>query len=267
MSRGGRKPAGGDGQNLVTILFVLGVIGWGFFAIDRLTEPATPQKVSKVQGRATGQESGWRKTAREWLTQKIGTSAPQPKTSEKARVSRNVAADEVPMVAEPGNLKAELAEEAGDTLIESRADPERLEAMGKFYFYKLNSKGQPVLAMLERPTAAAGNLKGRLNELIRGPSGAEQDKDFIDSFIRKPRVLGASVKGRCTAVDFDTNFGSGVSYQTLRLQIQQLYKNTSAWQGTECLEITLRGKYSPHLGTDGLFFPRRIDAAWLKQNL
>jgi len=267
VSRGGRKPAGGDGQNLVTILFVLGVIGWGFFAIDRLTEPATQQKTSKVQGRATGQESGWRKTAREWLSQKIGSNGAPAKIQEKTRVSRNVAADEVPMVAEPGNLKAELAEEAGETLTASPEAPVQLETTGKFYFYRLNAKGQPVLAKLERPTAAAGNLKARLNELIRGPSGAEQDKDFIDSFIRKPRVLGAIVKGRCTAVDFDANFGSGVSYQTLRLQIQQLYKNTQAWQGTDCLEITLRGKYSPHLGTDGLYFPRRIDAAWLKENL
>lgn len=266
MSRNGRKPAGGDGQNLVTILFVLGVIGWGFFAIDRLTEPASPQKVSKVQGRATGQESGWRKTARDWLSQKIGTSGSAVKPAEKSRVSRNVAADEVPMVAEPGNLKAELSEEAGETLTERRDETIAAESAAKFYFYRLNQKGQPVLARLSRPSAA-GDLKGRLNELIRGPSGAEQDKDFIDSFIRKPRVLSASVQGKCTVVDFDVNFGSGVSYQTLRLQIQQLYRNTQMWQGTECLEIKLRGKYSPHLGTDGLYFPRRIDAAWLRQNL
>ncbi len=268
MSRSGKKPAGGDGQNLVTILFVLGVIGWGFFAIDRLTEPATTRKSTKIQGRTGGSESGWKKTARDWLTQKIGTSGTEARVGDKkSSISRNVASDEVPMVSEPGGLKAELSEDTGATLVESREEPAAAEMTGKFYFYRLNANGQPVLREVTRRVSGRGDLKARLNDLIKGPSSAEQEKDYIDSFIRKPRILAASVQGKCGVINFDANFGSGVSYPTLRFQIQQLYRNLALWKGVECLEIKVQGKYSPHLGTDGLYFPRRIDAAWLKQNL
>ena len=268
MSRSGKKTAGGDGQNLVTILFVLGIIGWGFFAIDRLTEPATTQKSTKIQGRTGGSESGWKKTARDWLTQKIGSGRAEVKPDAKrSSISRNVASDEVPMVSEPGGLKAELAEETGPTLVEGREEIIDTAISGKFYFYRLNSNGQPVLRQITRPVSGSGDLKARLNDLIKGPSVAEQEKDYIDSFVRKPRILGVSVQGKCGIINFDANFGSGVSYPTLRFQIQQIYRNLALWKGTDCLEIKIQGKYRPHLGTDGLFFPRRIDSAWLKQNL
>ena len=124
-----------------------------------------------------------------------------------------------------------------------------------------------MLSQVKREVADGADLKTMVTQLIKGPTMREQDKDYIDSFIRKPRILGAGVEGRCGYVNFDASFGAGVSYQTLRFQIQQLFRNMEAWRGVHCLELRVRGQYSPHLGSDGLYFPKRIDAAWLQENL
>lgn len=268
MGRSGKRSSAGDGQSLVTILFVLGVIGWGFFAIDRLTDSEPVQKSSRIQGRASGQESGWKKGVRDWLGRKLSSD----ETSRPPRgqsVSRNVAQEEVPLMPDPKGLKADLGEKP-ELLTEREPLAEEVDAAAKvtLYLYRLNSRGQPVLSQVKRQLASAdADLAHRLNLIIRGPSAAEAEKDYIDSFIRKPRILGASVHDGCAVVDFDSNFGAGVSYQTLRFQIRQIYRNTEAWTRQKCLEITVRGKYQQHLGTDGIYFPRRIDARWLSENL
>ena len=105
-----------------------------------------------------------------------------------------------------------------------------------------------------------------LGVLIKGPTPAETERDFIDSFVRKPRVLSVARAGSCAVVDFDANFGAGVSYQTLRFQIEQIYRNLKQWTGSKCLELKVRGQYTPHLGSDGIFFPKRIDEHWLREN-
>lgn len=267
MSRGrnGGKSTGTN-QNLVTILFVLGIIGWGFFAIDRLTETEGSPRGVRSQGRALGQEAGWKKTARDWLNKKLSSSTDK-RPAPDGSVSRNIPQEDlVPVMPEPKGLKMDREDEApgsekrieiGDSVTDSTV----------FLFYRLNSKGQPVLARLQRPPGEDLDLKSRVGELIKGPSIAEQDKDFIDSFVRKPRILGARMDGTCAVINFDQNFGAGVSYQTLRFQVQQIFRNIALWENATCLELKVGGKYSPHLGSDGLFFPKRIDAAWLKQNL
>ena len=256
---------------MVTILFVLGIIGWGFFAIDRLTDNDRGVKSTKVQGRALGQEAGWKKTARDWLTRKLSSDG-GGKDNEAQSVSRNI-----PLEPEPKGLKrqdfveepidAPVAEEAAAAA--AAAKPETGETTPvTFLFYKLNTKGNPVLSRVRRDLAEdKSDLKSMISQLIKGPTIGEQDKDYIDSFIRKPRILGAGVESGCGFVNFDSSFGAGVSYQTLRFQIQQIFRNMEAWKGVHCLELRVRGKHSSHLGSDGLYLPKRIDAAWLKENL
>ncbi len=263
----GSKKSSSNGQNLVTILFVLGIIGWGFFAIDRLTESEQGPKANKIQGRALGQEAGWKKTVRDWLTKKLSSEG--VKGGEGQSVSRNI-----PLEPEPKGLKRQELQEEEPALVAEKEEPLAASAAPEeesnpavFLFYKLNAKGNPVLSQVKRDLGEKTDLKTMVSQLIKGPTMREQDKDYIDSFIRKPRILGAGVEGRCAFVNFDSTFGAGVSYQTLRFQIQQLYRNMEAWKGVHCLELKVRGQYSPHLGSDGLYFPKRIDSAWLKENL
>lgn len=264
MSRGGKssKKASSNGQNLVTILFVLGIIGWGFFAIDRLTESEHSTKSNKVQGRALGHEAGWKKSVRDWLTKKLSSEG-GGKEVEGQAVSRNI-----PIEPEPKGLKRQDLQEEPQREDEAAAPVVAEEGNPTvFLLYKLNAKGNPVLSQVKREVADGADLKTMVTQLIKGPTMREQDKDYIDSFIRKPRILGAGVEGRCGYVNFDSSFGAGVSYQTLRFQIQQLFRNMESWRGVHCLELRVRGQYSPHLGSDGLYFPKRIDAAWLQENL
>lgn len=266
MSRKGTRKAAADSQNLVTILFVLGVVGWGFFAIDRLTDTENSRKSSKVQGRASGQEAGWKKSARDWLTKKLSPEAPAPQDAESASVSRNVPQGEIPLLPEPGGLRRAQALPDEEETLTQKHEVEAIDS-ADFYFYRLNDKGQPVLAKVTRSLAEGKtDPRSMLGVLIKGPSSAETDRDFIDSFVRKPRVLSVSRSGQCSLVDFDANFGAGVSYQTLRFQIEQIYRNLKQWTGSKCLELKVRGQYSPHLGSDGIFFPRRIDERWLREN-
>lgn len=253
---------------MVTILFVLGIIGWGFFAIDRLTDTDRGVKSAKVQGRALGQEAGWKKTVRDWLTKKLSSEG-AGKDTETQSVSRNI-----PLEPEPKGLKRQdLVEEPVDLPAAAETGIAEKPESGEttpvtFLFYKLNTKGNPVLSRVRRDLAEdKSDLKSMVAQLIKGPTIGEQDKDYIDSFIRKPRILGAGVEDSCGFVNFDSSFGAGVSYQTLRFQIQQIFRNMEAWKGVHCLELRVRGRHSSHLGSDGLYLPKRIDAAWLKENL
>jgi spore germination protein GerM len=253
VKRHGARKSSESGQSLVTILFVLGVVGWGFFAIDRLTESEQSTRPSRMQGRALGHESGWKKNVRDWLNKRL-SSSPQAETEQTEHtVSRNI-----PLAPDPQGLRRE------------ELPSEDLAAAGEsasFLLYKLNSRGQPVLTQVRRELRNSQDLKGMVSQLIRGPSLKEQDAEFIDSFIRKPRVIGARVAGSCAQVNLDSSFGAGVSYQTLRYQILQIFRNVEAWQGVSCLELQVQGRYMSHLGSDGLFMPRRIDASWIRQNL
>lgn len=264
MSRKGTKKPSGESQNLVTILFVLGVIGWGFFAIDRLTDSEGSRKSPRVQGRALGQEAGWKKTARDWLTKKLSSEKSGKDEVDAPNISRNITTEEIQLLPEPGGLRRDNGDSSGET---AQTDSENSESVN-ILFYRLNDKGQPVLAKIKRSlTTGKTDVRSMLGQLIKGPTAAETERDFIDSFIRKPRVLSVARVGSCSVVDFDGNFGAGVSYQTLRFQIEQVFQNLKRWQGTKCLELKIRGQYSPHLGSDGLFFPRRIDEHWLRENL
>lgn len=266
MSRKGTRKAAADSQNLVTILFVLGVIGWGFFAIDRLTENEGGRKNPKVQGRASGQEAGWKKTARDWLTKKLSSDPGEKPGGETASVSRNVPQGEVPLLPEPGGLKRAQTIPEDEELLTPQRDVEVTES-ADFLFYRVNDKGQPVLAKVKRSLGEGKNdLRSMLGVLIKGPTKAETERDFMDSFIRKPRVRSVSQTGQCAVVDFDGNFGAGASYQVLRFQIEQIYRNLKQWTGAKCLELKVKGQYSPHLGSDGIFFPKRIDERWLREN-
>lgn len=246
---------------------MLGVIGWGFFAIDRLTDAEGAQKAPRVQGRASGHESGWKKGMRDWLSRSLAAKG-GPEQGRAESVARNLGSSEIPLVADPQGLKMDSLQQAGPEGREPVAGAEKAGREVPVFLYRLNPRGQPVLAQVRRRLAEAdADLAHRLALVIRGPSAAETEKDYIDSFIRKPRILGASVHDGCAVIDFDTHFGAGVSYQTLKFQIRQLFRNAQAWTGAPCLELTVRGKYQPHLGTDGIYFPRRLDAEWLAENL
>jgi len=274
VSRAGTKNNKTDsGQNLVTILFVVGLIGWGFFAIDRLTESKEAVRPQRIQGRALGHEAGWKKSARDWLNKKLAIVS-EPAQSANNRISRNVPQEDIPLRPDPKGFRPEeelQVDQSLPTSLTADADDE-IAASGEakesaFLLYKLNKRGLPVLTRVRRQGIPAHDLKALTRQLIKGPSIGEQERDFIDSFIRKPRVLGAGKSGECTFVNFDRNFGAGVSYQTLRYQIQQLFRNVELWSGASCLELRIDGKYNAHLGSDGLHLPRKIDAAWLKENL
>ncbi|HRP69741.1 MAG TPA: hypothetical protein PLY93_09450 [Turneriella sp.] len=269
MAKGARgsKNNGADGQHLITILFVLGVIGWGFFAIDRLTDPEETSRIGVNSASARGHSvdnSSWRKNLRAWLSKKLSVEK-QTVVSKPQRVSLNI-----PLEQEPQNLTREDLEETL-TQVDIKEEPlaeKPSQNEVSVLFYRLDKKGQPTLSMVKRAIdAEKRSLRSMLTLLIKGPTLNEQDRDYIDSFIRKPRVLSAGVHRECVYIDFDKNFGSGVSYQTMRFQIQQLFTNATVWTKTSCLELRVQGKYTPHLGSDGLFFPKRIDAVWLKENL
>jgi spore germination protein GerM len=275
VSRGrtGTRKSNNDGQSLVTILFALGIIGWGFFAIDRLTEDGADPKSSRIKGHVAGRTSGWKRDVRDWLNSKLGSDSSPEATLRKQTVHRNLPESElggIPVLPEPEGLEAESllgAAEQIPTDGQHDADDKSGEKTAML-FYRLNKKGQPVLTRVKRKLAAANSgLDQMLESLIKGPTPPEIDRDFIDSFIRKPRVRSVAISGRCAVVDFDKNFGAGVSYQTMRFQVQQIFQNLHLWKRISCLEIKINGRHNPHMGSDGLYFPKRIDAVWLSKNV
>ncbi len=288
-------------HSIVPVLFTLGVIGWGFFAIDRLT--SARQGVQPWEGGARLQKthnapvnrdsSSWKKTIGNLLTSmgeqidkpdaKTNDSQYLPVISEnKLRVERlpgNFAQIESPPSVDPApvaddfighneseNPVSPVQKDNHNGNENAAAENDNGDGSLQLFFYRENSDGSLVLTGI--PWAGQNgisqtNAKEVFSRLVLGPSASERERNFIDSFPVKPTVLDVRIRGNVAVINLDDNFGHGVSFRTLDLQLKQFLSTAKQFNGVDSIQIQIYGKPVSSAGGDGLAIPNIInDSSW-----
>jgi len=246
------------GPSLVPVLFTIGVIGWGFFAIDRLTTPSyrvrseTPtMQRSSNYSKPTDKSQSWKETFRKTLGFFHKETQPAPKQNTTAQIPILPEENYTPVQNDPP------ATVAHQEVTNQRLTPPELPTEGRsLYFYKEDHNG----FTLEKITLNHDlSLKELFSAVIRGPSSA--NTTLIDSFPVKPTVNHVAISGDTVEIDLDDNFGFGVSYQTLNLQIAQFLAVARQLPGVINITIKINGQTGIAVGSDGVVLPDRINSS------
>ncbi len=267
-------------RNIIPLIFTIGIISWGFFAIARMTDSSSeiiPRRGSKAERTETGTLTALKL----WLLDKItknDKTEKEIKMKTLAPIQTAIAArpDDLPVVDDPLAgipLSAQLPETeahqaAGkDELPTLESLPERpvSPSSAKVYLYALDKNGSPRLKSVRREISGGDVRLLALQASIKGPTAAEEMRDFIDSFPAKPKIISLQQKDDTLIINFSDNFGVGVSHSTLKFQIQQLLHTAKQFEGINAISIRINGKASRHLGGDGIAVPDRIDLASLNK--
>lgn len=264
------------GNNFFLFLFTLGVIGWGFFAIARLTDEKIENKNFRKRELSREKSKGetWLSTWKSWLLQKLIEQQKKEEielrtlSSQKEKIYSTE--NEIPLIEDPipeENFMEEKLEKV-ETLKKSQENSnifvaeEKHKQKQKIYLYQLGKNGQVELKGIYREIEPSE--KAAITAVIAGPTAAEEGRNFIDSFPTKPQLLTVKKDGDTLILNFDNKFGLGVSHSTLKYQIQQLYYTAREFSGIKAISVQIAGKYQRHIGGDGLAIPKRIDLETLK---
>jgi|GEM_PF-2380254 len=277
-----KKPA--KNASLVPVLFTLGVIGWGFFAIDRLTSSSTPSYGDyNAEAHDYAVDSGknassWKKATESFLA-KFSASQNRKKSGKKndteshdkpvesadptgdpeeenwTVVSGNTEAQTVPEQEPQKNPENTPAKVAGKDAEEiTGAETSRVSNDGYYLYYYQDIKGHLSLSQIPRKTHGEINLKSIFKEIVSGPAFL-RNKRLIDSFPLKPTVIDAYFSGSTLLLNLDDNFGHGISFETAQLQLEQIVKTSSQFKHISSVKFLINGEDVESLHVDGLTIP------------
>jgi spore germination protein GerM len=250
-------------HSIVPVLFTLGVIGWGFFAIDRLTTSSSDtgkwaaKQNLKVSHNSSGlSQPSWKKSL-EAIVLNLHNISPKHNNG----ISEQTVHD-LPIVSDDS-----LSWQREDLETRKEEISNKLETIDQIglqknsfqlFFYK--EKGDDlILTSITRKLNSNVSINEVFTSLLRGPEIVEQELNFIDSFPVKPTLIDAQLESGVLMLNFDENFGRGVSYKTINLQIQQLWYTAKQFEGIESIKILIYGKPAKDIGGDGISIPDRIN--------
>ncbi|MES0489445.1 MAG: GerMN domain-containing protein [Leptospirales bacterium] len=283
MSKGKRTYKKKKNHSIVPVLFTLGVIGWGFFAIDRLTSSQNAneditQSSNYSQSRAEVKTDSWKKKLSDWISgfeeekkqnttptvtsQNIPNLPVIPDKTLDIQINRQISRPNVP---DNSNIPDNPDNHTNPIPI----DPARVEAQtgGLYYnnpilYFYTDDSG--ILELKKYTVSQKLTLKQVFIGLIKGPSFTLERSDLIDSFPGKPLVLGVKIEQDILIIDLNENFGMGVSFETLKLQINQIWLTARQFSGVRSLKILINGQAKQTLGSDGFNVPELInESSWL----
>ncbi|MDH4200241.1 MAG: GerMN domain-containing protein [Spirochaetia bacterium] len=237
-----------NNASLVPLLFTLGVIGWGFFAIDRLTSSGAPDyRYNPVESSDISPESYKERTR--WKM-KIENYLKSFSISGKSASEKNAKdiQDEQWTPVTPEEVSPQP---------EQIADVEKIDLPREYKLFFYEEKGRKLeLRSVSRKNSGDVSLQQIFMQLISGPSFIH-NKNFIDSFPVKPTVLKAFVREKTMIIDMDDNFGHGVSFETAQLQIDQIVQ-TSIQFHVNSVQFLINGEKVDSIQADGLSIPALI---------
>lgn len=242
-----KKPA--KNNSLVPVLFTLGVIGWGFFAIDRLTSSTNPGYADfTAEARNYVHETGdngksWKKTTEDFV--KKFTTAPKIKDDPETENWTIVKDEEQKTPLNENNFEVE--------------SNNKINGSHTYYLYFYKEIGdQFKLSQFSRKTQGDIALKNIFRELVGGPGFLHQGKNIVDSFPLKPTIIDAHIKQNTLFLNIDDNFGHGISFETARLQLEQIVKTSSQFKNVSAVQFLINGEEVESLQIDGLTIPANI---------
>lgn len=234
-------------KSIIPVLFTLGIIGWGFFAIDRLTSPSLNNKDSVIikdipENKRThhSRDNNYVKNFFQSVfsdvmeDDMISSSSKEIDKIEKREDNTTSTKEEV-------ESSKEVLDEREETI--------------KIYFYKLDKNGNPQLVWLKKNVSSENILLETFQINISPP---DSRYSLVDSFPNRPQLLNAVKKGKNIGLYFNQNFIKGSSIEMIRYQLKQLLQTARQFKGIHGIQIFVNGKNLSSIGVDGLSIPEVI---------
>ncbi len=244
-------------SQVIPILFTLGIIGWGFFAIDRLTGQKNQDKTGQIKfsnlKKAKNQDS-WLKNIKEWIAEQMD------KLEEKKTVKDEKSSDQSTVVSKTYQPNTDLKQKiySSNENINSKSVD--------LYFYKSSSSRFD----LKKVKRKVGNISSQdlshsaIHALIKGPTAKEKlQEDLLDSFPAKPKLLQVKRENDALILNFGESFAQNISHQMIKHQLKQLLKTAKQFKGVNKIQIRIKNQIVSQLGNDGIMIPAYIqEGSW-----
>ena len=238
--------------SIIPVLLTLGIIGWGFFAIDRLIikgDSFDEVQSNNVSRKKQDKPNSLRHSFLSWVNGVLGEKT-KPKERPKAKTEAKLL----------DTAKTKVNEVEIDIEKDRVTNNENLSRI-KLYFYQLNGDKAPILRSSYRKINKENQIRQiskALRLLIQGPIGSELLKDYANSFTNKPRLLSIHKEASNLALNFNSRFGQGISFQMQELQIKQLVYTATSFSGISSITLKINNRAIKSIGGDGLLLPNRI---------
>ena len=233
-------------SSIIPVIFTLGIIGWGFFVLDRVIPNNDKKQTNKdtffnkkSQGKTKTQE-GWKQTLSSWVGNIFGTQDSHLKKKNK----RNEA------------QKINVLEVKKDSHIGKKIEAN--EVVVKLYAYKETNNGLR-LVTIKRKIEANSKLSLIKRSLQAVINIGSLDSIYLNSFPLVPRVISVTIDESTLIIDFNSKFGKGVSLQLLRFQLKQLVKTAVQFSQVKNIHLKINGRSIKYLGGDGIILPKKIN--------
>ena len=245
--------------SIIPVLLTLGVIGWGFFAIDRLISKG--DSFDEIQSKNVSKKkqdkpNSWRHSLLSWVNGVLDDEKTKPKLKKlKEMPKAKTEIKSLDITKTRVNNEVEI-----DTEKDRITNNENLSRI-KLYFYQLNGDKAPILRSSYRKINKENQMRQiskALRLLIQGPIGSELLKDYANPFTNKPRLLSIRKESSNLALNFNSRFGQGVSFQMQKLQIKQLVYTATSFSGISSITLKINNRAIKSIGGDGLLLPNRI---------
>ena len=235
----------------IPILFTLGVISWGFFAIDRLTSPKDigghlEKKFHNLEKKETSmKQTSAMQEVIGWLHTKL---------SELDRI----------------NQKTSINLKNSNEIVEAKPKFIPKDKKVTLYFYKAGSARLDLHAV-ERVLSSKDIEQDKytaIDLLVKGPTAQEKIMNYLDSFPEKPKLLSVKKNGSILIINFNSGFAKNLSHQMIRHQLKQLLKTAKQFPGISDIELQIKSKRIKTLGAEQLALPEKInERSWLFDQL
>lgn len=242
--------------SIIPVLLTLGIIGWGFFAIDRLI--SKEDSFDEIQSNNVSKKKQYKPNSLRHsflssINGVLGDEKTKPKLKEKPKAKTETKSLDTTKT----RINNEVEIETEKDRITNNENLSRV----KLYFYQLNGDKAPILRSSYRKINKENQIRQiskALRLLIQGPIGSELLKDYANSFTNKPRLLSIRKEASNLALNFNSWFGQGVSFQMQKLQIKQLVYTATSFSGISSITLKINNRAIKSIGGDGLLLPNRI---------
>lgn len=255
-------------QSMVPILFTLGVIGWGFFVIDRITRPPLPRKhpvEKKMHNVPASTNNSWKDSLLS-IVDRFDKEKEQQQQNQKSLSVIDEDGSSFIQKYSPLKEKTKTAPPQAEQKIEPKlsiqSDPIDRSAQNenqtaRVYFFQFGEGELPHLSFVKRNFSNDDLMTNVFRAVVQGPLEHERDI-FVDSFPIKPRLHSVTILDDVLILDFNEDFGRSVSLPMLILQFEQLLKTAEQFKSYN-IRITINGEQKSYIGGDGLSLPYVIN--------
>lgn len=257
-------------NSMVPIIFTLGIISWVFFVTDRLTKPAQEQlpieqptrvhNVSPVQNK-----NSWKNSLLDFVDS-FDKKKKQKAVRQKQDGSLSVIDEkDSSFIQQYSPVKEKNNKQFSEQPQEKHIPSENLSTQNTadvhIYLFQYDGNEYPELVAVKRAVNSFQNEQDFFTKTFRyviaGPTNTESS--FVDSFPVKPILHNVQKTDDTLLLNFNEDFGRGVSFPMLQLQLEQLLKTATAFQGIHNISIAINGKPQSYVGGDGLAIPDIIN--------